>query len=222
MEFVPDPEPEIPDWEIEPLVRRFNALYCRDRERTWINTYWLGVRVLKCPLDLWMYQEILFRNRPDVIIETGTHGGGTTHFLACICDLLGSGRLLSIDIKRIKNPPEHERITHIRGSSIAPETVSIVRDAIRPGESVMVILDAMHQKDFVLEELSAYSPLVSKGHYLIVEDTNINYWWNDFGPGPLEAVREFLELDEGREFRIDEQAEKFFMTFNPSGYLVRE
>jgi cephalosporin hydroxylase len=93
---------------------------------------------------------------------------------------------------------------------------------------VMVILDAMHEQDFVLKELRAYAPLVSQGHYLVVEDTNINYWWDDFrgrerfGPGPLEAVREFLDQDEGREFRVDHEAEKFFMTFNPGGYLVRE
>jgi cephalosporin hydroxylase len=219
---VPDPEPEIPESEVEPLVRRFNALYCRDRWRTWVNTYWLGVRTMKCPLDLWIYQEILFRTRPDVIVETGTHQGGTTHFLACICDLLGSGRLLSMDIKKIGNPPEHQRITYLRGPSVSMEILSTVRDAIKPGESVMVILDSMHQKDFVMDELRAYAPLVSKGQYLIVEDTNINYWWEDFGPGPLYAVREFLELDEGRDFRIDHEAEKFFMTFNPSGYLVRD
>jgi cephalosporin hydroxylase len=220
MERGTGPEPEISEREIEPLVHRFNALYCRHPQRTWRNTYWLGVRTVKCPLDLWVYQEILFRNRPDVIVETGTLRGGSAYFLACVCELLGSGRVMTIDIKQLGNPPEHERITYIRGSSITAETVSIVRDAIRPGESVMVVLDAIHRKQFVLNELRAYAPLVTRGHYLIVEDTNLNYWDN-FGPGPLEAVQEFLEFDEGRDFRVDEEAEKFFMTFNPSGYLVR-
>ena len=227
MQHLPEPEPQIPESEVEPLVRRFNALYCRAPRRTWANTYWLGTRTLKCPLDLWMYQEILFRKRPDVIIETGTHSGGSAHFLAFICDLVDAGRVLSIDIKKIGDPPEHDRITYIRGSSIAPETLDTVRDAIEPGESAMVILDSMHQRDHVLQELDAYAPLVSTDHYLIVEDTNINYWWDNFrnrerfGPGPNEAVQQFLATDAGREFRVDEEAEKFFMTFNPGGYLVR-
>jgi cephalosporin hydroxylase len=227
-QHVTAPEPEIPEHEVEPLVRRFNALYCRVPQRTWANTYWLGVRTMKCPLDLWVYQEILFRHRPDVIVETGTHGGGSAHFLASMCELVGAGRVLSIDIKKIGEPPSHERINYIRGSSIDPETVSLVRDAIQPGDAVMVILDAMHQQDFVLKELGLYAPLVSKGQYLVVEDTNINYWWDTFrgrtgfGPGPLEAVQSFLQSEQGRDFRVDQDAEKFFMTFSPGGYLIRE
>jgi cephalosporin hydroxylase len=227
MQHPPDPEPAIPEEEVEGLVRRFNALYCRSPERTWENTYWLGTRTLKCPLDLWIYQEILFRERPDVIIETGTHVGGSAHFLASMCDLVGAGRVLTIDVKKIGDPPPHERITYVLGSSIEPETAEAVRNAIEPGESVMVILDAMHDSFFVLQELNTYAPLVSSGHHLIVEDTNINDWWVDFrgkerfGPGPREAVQEFLASEEGRDFRVDPETEKFFMTFNPGGYLIR-
>ena len=67
----------------------------------------------------------------------------------------------------------------------------------------------------MLDELRAYSPLVSPGSYLIVEDTNVNGHpaLPEHGPGPMEAVEEFLEVDVARE--------KFFLTFNPRGFLRR-
>lgn len=63
----------------------------------WWDTHWLGAHVVKCPFDLWMYQEILFRTRPDVIIETGTFFGGSALYMASLCDLLGNGRVITID-----------------------------------------------------------------------------------------------------------------------------
>ncbi len=59
------------------------------------------------------------------------------------------------------------------------------------------------------------------GNYLIVEDTNINGHpvLKSFGPGPMEAIQEFLARNE--DFIIDRNREKFFMTFNPEGYLKR-
>ena len=83
----------------------------------------------------------------------------------------------------------------------------------------MVILDSDHGKDHVLNELRTYSPFVTKGSYLIVEDTNINGHpvLHDFGPGPMEAVEDFLK--ENQNFTVDKSKEKFYLTFNPKGYL---
>jgi cephalosporin hydroxylase len=203
------------------VVRRFHKLYY-DSEVLG-DTSWLGIRTLKCPLDLWIYQEILVRNRPELIIETGTALGGTTYFLASICDQIDCGRITSIDWRMREGRPEHSRITYLHGSSIAPRIVTEVAGAVRPGERVMVILDSAHERDHVLEELRAYGPLVTPGQYLVVEDTNVNGHpvRPEWGPGPMEAVEAFLEQDLGRNFRVDHDREKFFMTFNPDGYLLR-
>jgi cephalosporin hydroxylase len=204
------------------VVRDFHQLYYASRRRTWRNTRWLGTRVAKCPLDLWVYQEILFERRPGLVVETGTFHGGSALFLASMLDVIGSGRVVSIDLTPIPDRPAHPRIEYRTGSSVAPEVVAGVRESIRPGERVMVILDSDHSRDHVLAELHAYAPLVSPGDYLVVEDTNVN--GNpvkpDFGPGPMEAVYEFLGGNDA--FRVDDSREKFFMTFSPGGYLRRQ
>jgi cephalosporin hydroxylase len=201
------------------LVDQFHTLYYGRREQTWGNTFWLGHRVLKCPLDLWCYQEILHDVRPELIIETGTYQGGSALFLASICDLLGQGTVLTIDLDQREDRPRHPRITYLTGSSTSDAILRQVRRRAKGTSRVLVILDSGHAKDHVLSEMDAYAPLVTPGSYLVVEDTNLNGHpvESDHGPGPAEAVAEFLEQNDA--FARDERREKFLLTFNPGGYL---
>lgn len=186
----------------------------------WMKTTWLGAQVLKCPLDLWIYQEILSRTRPDVIVETGTWAGGSALFLASICDLLREGRVITIDIDERNDRPSHSRITYVTGSSVDPAVVTRIRGEIGAEEKVMVILDSYHSKEHVLAELRAYGPLVSDDCYLIAEDTAAAQMVPPIpDANPLEAVREFLAENEA--FTVDEDCEKFLMTWHPGGYLRR-
>ena len=73
------------------IIDNFHLLYESNHKQTYDNTYWMGIRSMKCPLDLWIYQEILFKTKPDIIIETGTNEGGTSLFLASICDMMDNG-----------------------------------------------------------------------------------------------------------------------------------
>lgn len=200
-------------------VDAFHRLYYDSQ--AWQDTHWLGVPALKCPLDLWVYQEVLFETKPDLIVECGTYMGGSAFFLASIFDLMGRGRMLSIDIEHRDGRPRHKRVKYLAGSSISPEVVGLVRHQIRRNERVMVILDSDHTRDHVLAEMRAYGSLVTPGCYMIVEDTNVNGHpvYDDFGPGPMEAVQQFLA--ESSDFEVDEAREKFFLTFNPRGWLRR-
>jgi cephalosporin hydroxylase len=202
-------------------VDQFHALYYSRREQTWGNTFWLGYRVLKCPLDLWSYQEILYSLRPELIVETGTYQGGSALFLASICDLLGGGEVLTIDVDRRDDRPRHPRITYLTGSSTSNRILRQVRQRAKDTSRVLVILDSGHAKKHVLAELHAYAPLVTPGSYVIVEDTNLNGHpvESDHGPGPAEAVAEFLEGNDA--FVRDESRERFMLTFNPGGYLEK-
>ncbi len=203
------------------LIDQFHTLYYSSRERTWGNTFWLGHHVLKCPLDLWTYQEILHEVQPELIIETGTYRGGSALFLASICDLLRKGEVVTIDSARQGGRPRHRRITYLTGSSTSDKILRQVRRRARGKSTVLVILDSGHGKDHVLAELHAYAPFVTPGSYLVVEDTNLNGLpvESDHGPGPAEAVAAFLEGNEA--FIRDESREKFMLTFNPGGYLKK-
>ena len=205
------------------IVPAFHRAYYYGAFRggTWHQTHWLGVKLWKCPLDLWIYQEILYERRPDVIVETGTWAGGSALFFASIFDLLGNGRVVSIDVEEQPGRPEHRRVTYVNRFSTSSETLDDLRATIGADERVMVVLDSDHSKDHVLEELRLYSSLVTAGQYLIVEDTNLNGHpvLPEHGAGPMEAVEAFLA--EASDFRRDPSKDKFLLTFNPCGYLLR-
>lgn len=201
------------------VIRSFHRLFYDSGTQTWSNTRWLGVPAQKCPFDLWVYQELLHELRPAVIVECGTADGGSALFLASICDLLGYGEVVTVDIADQPGRPSHDRITYLNGSSTEPEIVERVKQMVAGRAPVVVILDSDHSRDHVLNELRLYAPLVSEGSYVIVEDSNVNGHpvVPDFGPGPAEAVTQFLA--ETEEFEVDRSREKFLLTFNPSGYL---
>ncbi|MBZ5622520.1 MAG: cephalosporin hydroxylase family protein [Acidobacteriia bacterium] len=202
-------------------LRNFHVLYYNGAGSTWANTHWLGVPAEKTPQDMWVYQEIIHETRPDVLIEAGTADGGSAYYFATIFDLLGRGRVVTIDIADSPKRPTHNRIAYIRGSSTAPETIAQIKSMIAPGERVMVSLDSDHRKAHVANELKIYSDLVTPGCYLVVEDTNVNGHpvYPEFGPGPMEALRDFLKVDS--RYQSDHSREKFGVTFFPDGWLRR-
>lgn len=187
-----------------------------------IKIKWLGVETLKCPLDLWIYQEILSQLRPDLIIETGTYAGGSALFFANLFDLMGiDGRVISIDVCESANFPAHPCITYLTGSSISEDIVSQVQKQVVKADKVICFLDSDHTCDHVLKEMKIYAQFVTLGSYLIVEDTNINGHpvYPDFGKGPTEAVEIFIA--ENDQYEIDSSCERFLLTMNPKGYLKR-
>ena len=208
-------------WGNRRVVDPFHRLFYNCGWITWSDRKWLGVPTQKCSLDLWVYQEILEEVRPAVIVECGTAFGGSALYLASICDLLGHGEVITIDVEPYPDRPVHDRITYVSGSSTAAATIEQVTTLVADREPVLVILDSDHTKSHVLGELRLYAPLVSRGSYLIVEDTNVNGHpvLKDFGPGPAEAVDEFLA--EQSDFFVDGAREKYFVTFNPKGYLFK-
>lgn len=129
--------------------------------------------------------------------------------------------MITIDIEDFPGKPKHPRITYLLGSSTSNEILAKIRSLIQPGETVMVALDSDHRAPHVANELNLYSPLVTPGSYLVVEDTHFNGRpiLPKFGPGPTEALQQFLPRHP--EFQVDRSREKYGMTFNPGGYLKR-
>lgn len=187
---------------------------CRswDKEVLFKST-WLGTVAVKNPCDAWVYQEMIYEVRPDVIVETGSFKGGGALFLASIMDLIDHGRIISFDVRDFA-PPQHPRISWVLANSVQKAVVDEIKPTLRD-KKVMVILDSNHDYDHVKKELETWSDLVPPGSYLIVEDT----WWKPDDGGPWPAVKEFLRKHP--EFEIDKSKEPYGMTNNPNGFLKR-
>ena len=211
------------DWSpaVQAVVDQFHKLYYDDKG-TWHRTRWLGVKALKCPFDMWMYQEMLYDVRPGLIIETGTAYGGSANYMARVCDLIETGEIVTVDLDPKPDLPPHPRVTYITGSSTDPVIVEKVRGMLPAGKPVIVILDSDHSEAHVYNELQAYADMVTSGSYLVVEDTNVNGHPVHLrhGPGPMEALDRFLA--ERDDFEIDRSMERYHLTQNPRGFLRRK
>ena len=195
---------------------------------------WMGLPIIQFPQDIIALQEIIWRVRPDLIIETGIARGGSLVFHASMLELLGGDGLvcgIDIDIRphnrqAIESHPMARRIRLIEGSSTEARTVEQVRTLAESGRSVMVVLDSSHTHEHVLRELTLYGPLVTRGSYLVVLDTIIEdlprgYFRNrpwEVGNNAKTAVREFLQGTD--RFEIDAELDsKLLITVAPEGYL---
>ncbi len=198
------------------------------------NFTWLGRPIIQYPQDIIAMQEIIWQVKPNLIIETGIAHGGGLIFYASMLELLGGdGQVLGIDIDirehnrvEIERHPMFKRITMIEGSSIDEDVVQKVRDFAKDKKRVLVALDSMHTHEHVLKELELYSPLVTKGSYLVVFDTIIEDMPDGFFPdrpwgkgnNPKTAVWEFMKNND--RFEIDKEIEnKLLITVAPDGYL---
>lgn len=198
------------------------------------NFTWLGRPIIQFPQDIIALQELIWRIKPDLIIETGIAHGGSLILSASILESLGgTGQVLGIDIDirehnrvEIETHPMSKRITMIQGSSTDPGVAQMVYAFAKERKKVLVVLDSMHTHEHVTKELELYSPLVSPGSYLVVFDTIIEDLPDDFFPdrpwgkgnNPKTAVWEFLKKND--RFVIDKDLEnKLLITVAPDGYL---
>lgn len=206
---------------------------------------WFGRPIIQLPEDLVRAQEVLYTLKPDVIVETGIAHGGSLIFYASLCKAMGRGRVIGVDIEIRPHNREalesHELIdyvTMIEGDSTDPAVVDRVNSLIGPGERTFVMLDGNHTRDHVLAELTAYSPLVSVGSYIVAADglmadlaglkrhaddrPNDDWHWNN----PRAAVEQFLDgrddfVFESPRFQFNEGTITAPVTYCPGGWIKR-
>ena len=167
---------------------------------------WLGRPIIQLPEDIIRIQEVIYRLKPDVIIETGVAHGGSLILYAGLCKVMGKGRVVGIDIeirphnrKAIEAHELSSYIALIEGSSTDASIVGEARKIVRPGEQVLVILDSNHSKKHVADELEAYCGFVTPGSYIVATDGSMkdlhdvprgmpDWSWNH----PTAAAAEFV------------------------------
>ena len=222
------PEQKTPPNQISPedIVKRFNQIYY-NTEVCWSETKWLGINAWQNPCDNWIMQEIISEIKPDFIIETGTYKGGASLFYASILNYVNKdGKIITVDVNPqieevSKNPLFQNYVEVLKGDSVSPEIIDIIAQRVKGSKKVLVTLDSLHTKDHVLKELELYSKFISVGSYIVVQDTNVNGHpvLPEFGPGPMEAIIDFLEKN--RSFKIDPTKNKFMLTSYPLGFLKK-
>ena len=217
-------------------VQALSRIWLREitRHKYAYNFSWMGRPIIQFPQDMLAMQEIIWQLKPRLIVETGIAHGGSLVYYASLLEMVGNdGLVLGIDIdirdhnrSAIEAHPMYERIRMLEGSSTSDAIVREVFDTAAGRDPVLVILDSNHTHDHVLAELNAYAPLVSKGSYIVVFDTLLEYMPDDLvgdrawgaGNNPGSAVAEFLETTD--RFEIDRNIEhKILITVAPNGYL---
>jgi cephalosporin hydroxylase len=209
------------------------------------NFTWEGIPIIKFPSDLIVFQEIIFKLKPDLIIETGVAHGGSLVFYASIQKLYSNkARTIGVEIDFRKHNKQNTKklfkkynIEVINKSSISNETVKILKNKVKKFKKVLVFLDSDHSHNHVLEELNIYSKFVSKNSYIICTDTIIEFMpkkfflkdWQknrnfqrnfDKGNSPFTALKNFL--NKNKNFVIDnEYHAKSLITENPFGFIKR-
>ena len=192
---------------------------------------WIGVPIIQFPEDILMMQELIWKVRPDVIIECGIAHGGSMLFYASLLELIGKGRVIGIDIEirqynkiAVKSHPISHRIEMLEGNSISEEVINTVKKMIKGANKVMVILDSNHSKEHVAKELELYNELVTPGSYLVAMDGAQAFVW-DIPNGkpewkednPLKAIEKFIKSNP--QFIIDPYHNRLKVTSNPKGFL---
>ncbi len=149
-------------------------------EYNWLHqTEWLGEPILNPAQDMFARQEIIYKTKPDYIIELGVAWGGSLLFYSTLMEILGGKKVIGVDIfmpqdliERLENKGKiSNRITLINGSSTENKTLKTIKSIIGKSRKLLVILDSNHTHEHVLKELRMYSPLVGKGFYLVCDDT---------------------------------------------------
>jgi len=194
---------------------------------------WLGVPIIQLSEDIVMMQELIWKVRPDVIIECGIAHGGSALFYASILELIGKGFVIGVDneIRKyneiaIKNHPLSHRVVLIEGSSISPQVIKKIKQFTKKQNKIMVILDSNHSKEHVLKELEIYQDIVTPGSYLVAMDgaqekvadiPNGKPEWKE--DNPLAAINTFIKKN--KNFQVDGHYCRLKVTANPNGFLKK-
>jgi cephalosporin hydroxylase len=230
------------EWREKLLLSQSNDIKLKAASKAWMqlavdNKYsyqfdWLGVPIIQMPEDLIIFQEIVHKTQPDLIVETGVARGGSIIFWASIQKLCGiTGKVLGVDIdirQHARNAIDKsifkDQIYLVEGGSVEEKVVDQVKNYVSQHKKIMVVLDSNHTHEHVLSELEIYSNFVTKDCFMLVLDTVIDDLNIDpdrpWGPGssPKSAVKEFMLKNPGDFIQEQSYENRALLSVAPYGY----
>lgn len=225
---------------VDDVVYGYDQLY--EHNQLWAQQRFMGVQCQQDPMDAWVLQEILFDTQPDLLIETGTQNGGGALMYATLMQLYSAtARVVTIDTMSVNaqkplysipgfckrrgcrnatdNPLWSRHVTSLRGLSTAPGVLAKVREAAQGAHRVMVVLDSLHSYENVRRELELYHEFVTRGMYLVVQDTKLDRLRGR--RAAKAAAADFMRSRAARKFRVDKSREYLLYSQHSDGFLLR-
>ncbi len=203
------------------------------------QTLWFGEPVLQLPQDLMIFQEIIFKSKPDYFIEVGVAWSGSLLYYSSIFNILGGKKIIGIDNfipKQIENRIQKfqklkKNIKLIKGISTDDQVLIKLKKIIKNSKKVLIHLDSDHSQENVLKELNIYSQFIKKNSYIVCGDTHVEFFKKNphgknkkysKGNNPMTALNIFLKTKEGKKFKQDlTYHNRYFLTLNPLGILKK-
>ena len=192
--------------------------------------------------DAFVIMDLLWRLKPDLVIELGTAGGGSAFYYATIMNAYSTeAHVLTIDPLRVRDwnwqnvnrvcphciPARETNLWKSGAIEFYNEYPSAViekikeRIAVLGSKNIIVIEDSNHKTATVLENLELYSQFVSVGSFYLVQDTKMSYLGNQSSVSPKLAIKKFLKLSIGQNFAIDRTYEYYHYSQHVGGFLKR-
>ena len=195
---------------------------------------WLGEPILQTPDDIITQQEIIYKTKPEIIIETGVCWGGSILFYDMLSKIIPIKKIIGIDTfipeqlkNRLKKRCDNKLIL-IQEDSTSETLIEKLKKTLKNYKSFYIHLDSNHTHEHVLKELNLYSQFLKKDNYIIADDTIVNQIpnqsyrprpWNK-DANPMTAVNEFLKNN--KNFKIDHELNyNHLISSSPGGYIFR-
>jgi len=200
---------------------------------------YVGVGMSKFPEDLRVYEHLLWEAKPNVVIEIGSHLGGSALWFRDRLRTMARYsshdcvRVVSVDLDTSAartnlgavDPFFEETIVLVEGDVRNEATAAGVEAALPPDPLCFVVEDSAHTYETTLAALRSFARLVPEGGFFVVEDGCVDVEEMRLAPdwprGVLPAIKAWLETDEGSRFRVRRDLELYGLSCHPGGFLQR-
>ncbi|PCJ07320.1 MAG: hypothetical protein COB16_11580 [Rhodobacteraceae bacterium] len=184
-----------------------------------------GIRCLKSPIDIALYMKLLWDLKPGLVLEIGSHSGGSALLLADLVAGFGLDTpVVSIDLE-IPKDVQDDRIRFLQGDVLDLGNLFEKYDLAQYPHPWFITEDSAHSYTGCMTALQVLAEHMQPGDILAVEDGVLDDLGlsDKYDGGPNRAITDYLSAHPD-QFRIMTELCDMFgpnATYNPNGYLCK-